>query len=135
MQSETLTWLIPVPPLISFFLIWIFSNRSKTLSHTIAISATIISWIFSLIVLLTAIVTPHFGEFVFAQGINWLPTGNTFFTMGVLVDPLTVAMLIFVPLAIFLIFFYSVGYHNYGKRLDPHDAANPGSPAHHGIEP
>ncbi len=34
--------------------------------------------------------------------------------MGVLVDPLTAVMLFMVPFAVFMIFVYSVGYHNYG---------------------
>jgi NADH-quinone oxidoreductase subunit L len=77
----------------------------------------------------------HFGEQVYELSIPWLPTGDTVLRMGVLVDPLTAAMLIFVPLAIVLIFIYSVGYHNFGKPLDPHDASQPGTPAHHGVEP
>ena len=36
------------------------------------------------------------------------------FSMGVLVDPLTAVMLFMVPFAVFMIFVYSVGYHNYG---------------------
>ncbi len=53
--------------------------------------------------------------------------------MGVLVDPLTAAMLFFVPLTCLMIFIYSVGYHNFGKPVDAHD--EPGSPAHNGVEP
>ena len=43
-------------------------------------------------------------------------TGYTgpWFSMGVLVDPLTAVMLFMVPFAVFMIFVYSVGYHNYG---------------------
>lgn len=132
---ETLIWLIPVPPLASFFLIWLVANRSKALSHTIAIVAVLISWGLSLIVLFTGLTEPEFGQTVYELSIPWLPTGDTVLRMGVLVDPLTAAMLIFVPLAIVLIFIYSVGYHNFGKPLDPHAAAHPGTPAHHGVEP
>lgn len=39
--------------------------------------------------------------------------GN-WFAMGVAVDPLTAVMLFMVPFAVFMIFIYSVGYHNYG---------------------
>ncbi|MBK8433677.1 MAG: NADH-quinone oxidoreductase subunit L [Chloroflexi bacterium] len=43
-------------------------------------------------------------------------TGYTgpWFSMGVFVDPLTAVMLFMVPFAVFMIFVYSVGYHNYG---------------------
>ena len=73
----------------------------------------------------------HFGKEVFEFSVPWLPTGDTALNMGVLVDPLTAAMLFFVPLTCLLIFIYSVGYHNYGKQLDPHDAV--GSPPHNGV--
>ncbi len=48
-------------------------------------------------------------------------------------DQLTVVMLVFVPLAIVLIFLYSIGYHNFGKKFDTHDL--PGNPPHGGVEP
>jgi len=32
-QLQLITWLIPVPPLLSFALIVLFTNRSKLLSH------------------------------------------------------------------------------------------------------
>ena len=105
------------------------------MSHTIAIVSVLISWVLSMIVLFTGLTEPEFGKTVYELSIPWLPTGDTVLRMGVLVDPLTAAMLIFVPLAIVLIFVYSVGYHNFGKPLDPHDAAHPGAPAHHGVEP
>ena len=135
MQIELLVWLIPVPPLLSFFLIWLFTSRSKTLSHTVAIGAMAVSWVLSLVVVLYALTTEHFGKTVFASSVPWLPTGDSSLNMGVLVDPLTAAMLFFVPLTCLMIFIYSVGYHNYGKPLDAHDASHPGAPAHNGVEP
>ncbi len=128
-------WLIPVPPLLSFFLIWLFTNRSKALSHTVAVGAIGISWVLSWLTLYNAIVKPGFGKTgaVFVDSVPWLPTGDTVLRMGVLVDPLTAVMLFFVPLACLMIFVYSIGYHNYGKPEDPHD--EPGSPSHNGVEP
>ncbi len=126
-------WLIPLPPLLSFFIIWLFTNRSKTLSHTVAIVSMAISWVLSVITFLFALTIEHFGQEVFELSVPWLPTGDTALNMGVLVDPLTAAMLFFVPLTCLLIFIYSVGYQNYGKQLDPHDAV--GSPPHNGVEP
>ncbi len=133
MQIEYLTWLIPLPPLLAFFLIWLFSNRSKALSHTIAILFMAASWVMSLIVFLFALTTREFGKAVFASSVPWLPAGESALTMGVLVDPLTAAMLFFVPLTCLMIFIYSVGYHNFGQPVDAHD--EPGSPAHNGVEP
>ena len=42
-------------------------------------------------------------------------SSGTWFRLGVSVDPLTAVMLFMVPFAVFMIFIYSVGYHNYGK--------------------
>ena len=133
MQIELLTWLIPLLPLLAFFLIWLFSNRSKALSHTIAILFMAASWVMSLIVFLFALTTREFGNAVFASSVPWLPAGESALNMGVLVDPLTAAMLFFVPLTCLMIFIYSVGYHNFGQPVDAHD--EPGSPAHNGVEP
>ena len=74
------------------------------------------------------------GSSVFvASSIPWLPQGVNTLNMGVLVDPLTTAMLFMVPLACLMIFIYSVGYGNYNKKHDPHD--QPGFPPHKGREP
>jgi NADH-quinone oxidoreductase subunit L len=64
---------------------------------------------------------------------DWLPQGTTTLKMGVLVDPLTAAMLFMVPIACLMIIFYSVGYSNFNKPHDPHD--QPGFPPHKGREP
>ena len=41
MPIELLIWLIPLPPILAFFLIILFTNRSKALRHTIAIGAAL----------------------------------------------------------------------------------------------
>jgi NADH-quinone oxidoreductase subunit L len=136
---ELLTWLVPVPPLLAFFLIVLFTNRSKGLSHTLAIGLMLLSWAMSWIVVYQVIGVEHFGEEAVEASVPWLPFGaegvpNTeTLRMGVLVDPLTAVMLFFVPLACLMIFVYSVGYQNWGRPRDPHDVS--GEPPHHGIEP
>ncbi len=136
---EQLTWLIPLPPLVAFGLIVLVTNRSKALSHTIAIGLMALSWVMSWIVFGTTLGIEHFGaeDAVITSSVPWLPFGNAALgtrplSMGVLVDPLTGAMLFFVPLACLLIFIYSAGYSNFGKPRDPHD--RPGNPPH-GVEP
>lgn len=136
---QALTWLIPVPPLLAFFLIVLFTNRSKGLSHTVALLAIFASLALSWAVLFSVVVWPAFGKEVIASAVPWFPvgtaelTGTTAFRMGVLVDPLTAVMLFFVPLTCAMIFLYSVGYQNWGKPRDLRD--KPGEPPHHGIEP
>ena len=112
-MSEILTWLVPAPPLISFFVIILFTSRHRSISHLVALFAMGLSLLFSWIIVFNALSTKHFGEHPIAADVGWLPTGDTVLRMGVAVDPLTVVMLTFVPLACFLIILYSVGYSNF----------------------
>jgi len=141
MHLETLaplTWLIPLPPLLAFFLIVLFTNRNKALSHTVALVCMLTSWALSWYLFFQVVRVEHFGHEVIESAVNWLPfgseeVGTEALKMGVLVDPLTAIMLFFVPLCCVLIFVYSIGYHNFGKPRDAHDM--PGNPPHGGIEP
>src|SRR5574339_55734 len=128
MTTETLIWLIPLPPVLAFFLIVLFTNRSKWLSHTIAVGAAFLSWLGSMVVFVRALGVEDLGEHPFESSIPWLPTGDTFFRIGVLVDPTTAAILFFVAITIFMIFLYSVGYHNFGQPKGDHD--HKGLPPH-----
>ena len=128
MTTETLIWLIPLPPLLAFFLIVLFANRSKALSHTIAITAALLSWAGSMVVFWRALQVDHFGEHPFVSSIPWLPTGETWFNIGVQIDPLSAVTLFFVAWTVLMIFVYSVGYHNFGQPKGDRD--RPGLPPH-----
>ena len=131
MTTETLIWLIPLPPVLAFFLIVLFTNKSKALSHTVGVGAAVLSWIGSMVVFVKALGVEHFGEHPFESSINWLPLGTSvesYFKIGVLIDPLGAAVLFFVSITIFMIFLYSVGYQNYGQPEGDHDRA--GLPPH-----
>ena len=121
MTTETLIWLIPLPPVLAFFLIVLFTNRSKSLSHTLAVGAALLSWLGSMIVFVRALGVEHLGEHPFESSIDWLPLGDSWFRIGVLVDPLTAVTLFFVAWTVLMIFLYSVGYHNYGQPVGDHD--------------
>jgi NADH-quinone oxidoreductase subunit L len=127
MNVETiklLTWLIPLPPILAFFLIVLFTNRSKVLSHTIAVGAAFLSFLGSMGVFLYALGVEHFGEHPIESSVPWLPLGqtaDTYFKIGVLVDPTTAVVLFFVAITIFMIFLYSVGYQNFGRPNGDHD--------------
>ncbi|WP_420631074.1 NADH-quinone oxidoreductase subunit L [Candidatus Leptofilum sp.] len=127
---QTLTWLIPAGPLLVFFLIVLFTKHNRTLSWGLAwagvIASLVISWTIAFhmfgIYLNDDISHPH--ELLehpvqIADTVDWLPIGDyaegTWLELGVSVDPLTAVMLFMVPFAVFMIFIYSVGYHNYGK--------------------
>ena len=131
MTTATLMWLIPLPPILAFFLIVLLTNRSKALSHTIAVGAAFLSWLGSVIVFVRALGVEHLGEHPFESSVNWLPLGETvetYFKIGVLVDPLTAVTLFFVAWTVLMIFLYSVGYHNFGQPEGDHD--HKGLPPH-----
>src|SRR5829696_7481503 len=131
MTTETLIWLIPLPPVLAFAFIVLFTNRSKALSHTVAVGAAFLSWLGSMIVFVRALGVEHLGEHPFESSVPWLPLGetvDTYFRVGVLVDPLTAAVLFFVAWTVLMIFIYSVGYHNFGQPVG--DSDHKGLPPH-----
>ena len=121
MTTETLIWLIPLPPALAFFFIVLFTNRSKALSHTVAVGAAFLSWLGAMVVFVRALGVEHFGEHPFESSINWLPTGGTWLKIGVLIDPLSAIVLFFVAWTVLMIFLYSIGYHNFGQPEGDHD--------------
>ena len=125
---NTLIWLLPLPPVLAFFLIVLFTNKSKALSHTIGVGAAALSFLGSMVVFVQAVGKEHLGQEPFGSSIPWLPTGATWFRIGVLIDPLGAAVLFFVSITIFMIFLYSVGYQNFGQPKGDHD--RPGLPPH-----
>ena len=128
MEPSTLVWLLPVPPLLAFFFIILLTNRNKTISHLLGVTAAFLSFVGSMVIVTLAIRSGHLGEHPFTSVLNWFPTGDTWFQIGVWVDPLTVATLFFVAITILMIFIYSVGYHNFGQPKGDHD--QPGLPPH-----
>jgi NADH-quinone oxidoreductase subunit L len=128
MTTETLIWLLPLPPLLAFALIVLLTNRSKWLSHVIAVGAALVSFIGSMIVFFRAISVEHFGEHPFHAALDWLPVGEKPLQIGVLIDPLSAVVLFFVAITVLMIFIYSVGYHNFGQPQGDHDHA--GLPPH-----
>jgi len=121
MSTELMIWLLPLPPLLAFFLIVLFTNRYKALSHSLAVGAALLSWLGSMVVFFRAISTEHLGTHPFESVLNWLPTGNNWFQIGIRIDPLSAATLFFVAWTVLMIFIYSVGYHNYGQPAGDHD--------------
>jgi NADH-quinone oxidoreductase subunit L len=125
MTLETIIWLVPLLPLVAFFMIVLFTNQSKTLSHTIAIGAALLSWLGSMYIFWQAMrVGSHLGEEPFTSRIPWLPTGDSvaeWLHIGVQIDPLSAVTLFFVAWTVLMIFIYSVGYHNFGQPRGDHD--------------
>lgn len=103
-----------------------FAHRRNGLSHGLAIGAVSLSWLGSMVVFGRALQTEHLAEHPWHAVLNWIPTGDAWFQIGVQVDPLTVVTLFFVAWTILMIFIYSVGYHNYGQPRGMQD--RPGLP-------
>lgn len=128
MSIELLIWLIPLPPILAFSLIVLFTNRNKALSHSVAIGAALLSWLGAMIVFIRALGAHELGRQPFTSSINWIPTADTWLKIGVLIDPLSAVVLFFVAWTVLMIFLYSVGYHNYGQPAGDND--QPGLPPH-----
>ncbi len=127
-MTNWIIWLLPLPPLLAFFIIILFTNKNRAASHSIAIGAAALSWVGSLFVFIRALGVNEFGKTVFNSVINWLPTGTTWLKIGVLIDPLSAVVVFFVAWTVLAIFVYSVGYHNFGHPQGAEDVK--GLPAH-----
>lgn len=115
MTPDQLVWLVPLPPLLAFFIILLFTRTSKLASDIVAMVGILATWAISLIVLVDALQLggSELGKKPFEQSIVWLPIGineGTDFVMGALIDPLSAVLLFFVPLCATMIFVYSTGY-------------------------
>lgn len=126
MELDSIVWLLPVPPLLAFFIIFLITFRQRGLSHWVGIMGAALSWFGSLYVLWQVLGIDHFGEI--HSTISWLPVGQSWLEIGIYLDPLTVVSLFFVAWTVLAIFVYSVGYHNFGQPKGDHDA--PGLPPH-----
>ncbi len=145
-DPNLLPWLIPVGPLLAFLVISLVTNRSKLVPATdhheygghhpdyegmlvpvvrgysrvisviIGLAGVIWALFISWRVLWEASQLNHLGQEIFASSIDWMSTGETSFYMGVLVDPATVIMLVMVPIAVLMIFIYSIGYMAHDPR-------------------
>ncbi len=139
-DPNTLPWLIPAGPLLAFLIITLVTNKarlvpatdshaygghhpdydgmtvpvvarySRILSVGVGMAGVIAALVVSWLTLANASQLHHIGPEVLASDIEWMSTGETSFHMGVLVDPATVIMLVMVPIAVLMIFIYSIGY-------------------------
>ena len=145
-DPNVLPWLIPAGPLLAFLIITLITNKSKlaraddhheygghhpdyagmlvpvvarysrVISVAVGMAGVIAALLISWVTLSEASQLHHIGEEVLASNIAWMSTGETSFFMGVLVDPATVIMLVMVPIAVLMIFIYSIGYMAHDPR-------------------
>jgi NADH-quinone oxidoreductase subunit L len=122
-MEKYIIWLLPLPPLLSFFVITLFTNKHKALSHGIAVGAAGLSWLGSMVIFIRALGVEEFGKHIFGASLKWLPIGLTWLKIGVQIDPLSAAVVFFVAWTVMAIFVYSIGYHNFGQPKGDHDVA------------
>ena len=145
-DPNALPWLIPAGPLLAFLLITLITNKSRlvpatdhheygghhpdydgmqvpvvhpysrVISVAVGLAGVLAALIISWMTLANASQLHHLGQDVLASSIVWMDTGETTFEMGVLVDPATAIMLVMVPIAVLMIFIYSIGYMAHDPR-------------------
>ncbi len=119
-DANYLPWLIPLPPLLSFLLITMFMGRWRYVSGIFATGAVFTSWLMAWGTFFHTTGTEEFGLDIYGSSIDWMNLGQTVFKMGVAVDPLSAAMLFMVPIAMLMIFVYTLGYMGAYPEEDPH---------------
>ncbi len=113
-------FLVVVFPITAFTLIVLFLNRSHRASAWTAIAGIFGALIVAYGILLEALPQGHeLAKHPFFAKFNWFPAGQSFFTMGWMLDPLAVVMLAMVTTTCLMIFIYSVGYMRH-RHADEH---------------
>ena len=145
-DPNVLPWLIPAGPLLAFLIITLITNKAKlvaasdhheygghhpdydgmlvpvvarysrVISVAVGMAGVIAALLISWRALYDASQLHHIGQEVLASSIAWMDTGASSFNMGILVDPATVIMLVMVPIAVLMIFIYSIGYMAHDPR-------------------
>jgi NADH-quinone oxidoreductase subunit L len=105
-------WLIPFFPLFSFLFLLLFGRRLKESSAYIGILLTLVSFIYSLLVLIERLSSP-----TYKAEATWLTIGDVQLTAGIEVNQLNALMLVIVSLVSFLVHMYSKGYMHGDDRF------------------
>ncbi|MBI4785556.1 MAG: NADH-quinone oxidoreductase subunit L [Chloroflexi bacterium] len=106
-----LAFLVIVFPITAFALIVFFFNRNKRLSAWTAIAGIGAAGVVAYGVLFQALgVGPELAKHPFIAYVPWFPAGQTIFSMGWLIDPLSAMTLFMVTTVCLMIFIYSQGY-------------------------
>ncbi len=86
MNLSALAWLIPLPPLVAFALILLFTHPWRKLSHTIALTMMSISFGLVQVLFWSGLLTGQFSAGPVASSVAWLPFRGpeTWLKMGIL---------------------------------------------------
>jgi NADH-quinone oxidoreductase subunit L len=107
------SWIIPLLPLLAFITIIFFTRRNEKVSSLVSIGAICLSWVLSLVVIISVLKNPVTSEFEF----TWLNLIGFQVKMGILIDSLTAVMLFVVCTVSSLVHIYSIGYMHGDPRF------------------
>jgi proton-translocating NADH-quinone oxidoreductase chain L len=99
-------WLVPALPIFAAGIGALLKRTQQRLSTTLAIGSMSASLVLALIAFAEAISQPARQVYNF----HWLQFGNSWLSLGWLLDPLAAVMLVMVTFVGLLIFIYSTGY-------------------------
>ncbi|MFH1626357.1 MAG: NADH-quinone oxidoreductase subunit L [Pseudomonadota bacterium] len=104
-------WLVPVFPIIGFIINGLFGQRlSKGAAGIIACAVIGLSFLVSVLLFLSLLQLPPESRAFEKNVYTWIVAGDLKTTIGFLVDPLSIVMMLTVSGVSFLIHIYSVGY-------------------------
>ena len=106
----TLLWWVPLLPLLAGGIIAFLPNRKGGVASKIALGALGVSCLISLLSLVCTL-APVDGEvFRLATAVPWFTFGDSVLRVGMLLDPMSAAMIAMVTFVALWIFVYSIGY-------------------------
>ncbi len=112
-----LAFLVIVFPITAFTLIVFFFHRNRRLSAWTAIAGIALAALVAYGILFQAWAAgPELAEHPFVAHLPWFPAGQTLFSMGWLIDPLSAVTLFMVTTVCLMIFIYSQGYMHGDSR-------------------
>ena len=111
MELLDLVWLVPALPLAGFLLLLLFGRKlGDPAAGWLATSMVALSFAVTIAVFIGLVDRPS-DERVFVQTLfTWVPAGALQVKAGLLVDPLSTTMALFVTGVSMLIHLYSIGY-------------------------
>ncbi|MBI4727973.1 MAG: NADH-quinone oxidoreductase subunit L [Acidobacteria bacterium] len=115
-------WLIPALPFVAVGVIVFFGKRFRGKGAEVGIAATSISWLLSVIILVTRYVGG--GGPVVLRSVRWFPLGRDLgLGLGMRLDGLTSIMFVVVTTVSLLVQIYSLGYMHGDRRYTWYYAA------------
>ena len=107
MTMQALYLLVPMAPLVAAVVVGLFGPRMpRAMSHWLTIVAVGIAFVASIFVFRDVLAGNTFNGDVY----TWLASGDIKMTIGFLIDPLTVTMMLVVTFVSLMVHVYTIGY-------------------------